>query len=219
MRLRDRTERQRIQARRAELRKAVRRKSPRKVVFSTVVAVIILGVAGLGMAVDILSALSVMPQDESYSQRLERLTGELNESSSEVDEVLKELATVAEQRQEAAQKLQAELRQLEQKEKELQERVQALQDIPIPVADYFAEIAAQGERRSAWRDYVLFGAGLIAAKPIDIVLGRLFRRFTRKKAEQTLAPERPDATAGTETDQGDKEPTEHAEAVEGKDEQ
>ena len=119
---------------------------------------------------------------ESYSQRLETLTESLLEASAEVDTVLKELAEVAQERQEAAQKLKAELEQLQEQEKELQKRVEELQDVPIPVADYFAEIAAQGERRSAWRDYALFVAGVVVSTVVSIVVDWVRRKRSGQRA-------------------------------------
>jgi hypothetical protein len=105
----------------------------------------------------------------SYAERLSQLMRTLRESSSEVDAVLRELASVAVQRESAATKLEQELKDLETKEASLQQRIQDLQNVPIPVAKYFAELTEPGERRSARRDYMLFGAGVLVSTAISIV--------------------------------------------------
>lgn len=108
--------------------------------------------------------------EETYSQKLARLTESLIKSSSEVDSVLVELAQVASDREKAVRKLEMDLRELEIREKELKDKVQALENVPIPVAEHFAKLTAAGERRSALRDYVLFGAGVVISTLIAIVL-------------------------------------------------
>jgi len=105
----------------------------------------------------------------SYAERLSHLMHSLRESSSGVDAVLTELASVAAQRETAARRLEEQLRDLEKKEASLQQRIQSLQAVPIPVAEYFAELTKAGERRSARRDYMLFGAGVLVSTVISIV--------------------------------------------------
>lgn len=107
---------------------------------------------------------------ESYSERLARLTESLTKASTEVDGVLKELAQIARDREQAVQKLEGELGELESKEKQLQQRIQELEKVPLPVAEHFAKLIAAGEKRSAWRDYFLFGAGVVVSTIIAIIL-------------------------------------------------
>src|SRR5436305_7833791 len=63
------------------------------------------------------------PPSESYSKKLESLTGSLVKASSEVDQLLADLAVVAKDRAVAAEKLQAELQQLEDHERQLKQRL------------------------------------------------------------------------------------------------
>ena len=67
-------------------------------------------------------------------------------------------------------KIDADLRQMQDREKELEERIQHLQNVPLPVAEHFAKLTTQGETRSAKRDYMLFGAGVIVSTVIAIIL-------------------------------------------------
>ena len=110
------------------------------------------------------------PKVESYSERLANLTASLTKASSEVDNILAELAQVAGDRAKTVQELEAELTKLEEQEKQLEKRLQDLREVPIPVAEHFAAMVAPGERRSVWRDYTLFAAGVIVSTVIAILL-------------------------------------------------
>jgi hypothetical protein len=105
-----------------------------------------------------------------YSERLSGLTGELVKASKEVDSVLAELAQVAKEREQTVQKMEGELSHLQNREKELQQRIDHLQNVPLPVAEYFAQLTSTGEKRSARRDYLLFGAGVVVSTGIAILL-------------------------------------------------
>jgi uncharacterized protein involved in exopolysaccharide biosynthesis len=128
------------------------------------------GVASSGVFEDLLrKILKRKAATVSYAERLSKLMQSLRESSSEVDSVLKELSTVAAERQSAASRLEQQLKDLETKEETLQQRIRHLQAVPIPVAEYFAELTKSGERRNARRDYMLFGAGVVVSTLISIV--------------------------------------------------
>lgn len=109
-------------------------------------------------------------EPESYAQRLSSLTGDLVKASQQVHSVLSELAQVARLREATGQRLEADLKGLEEREKQLRRKIEHLEKVPLPVADYFAEMSKQGEKRSAWRDYMLFGGGVVVSTVIAIVL-------------------------------------------------
>ena len=67
-------------------------------------------------------------------------------------------------------KVEAELSALQERHTELQTRIDQLKDVPIPVAEEFAKLTQSGESRSARRDYVLFGLGVVVSTVIAIVL-------------------------------------------------
>jgi uncharacterized phage infection (PIP) family protein YhgE len=118
-----------------------------------------------------LFGISYPAQQQSYSERLSALTDSLTKASREVDTVLGELAQVARNREAAVQQLEAGLKSMEEREKQLQERIAFLKDVPIPVAEHFAKLTEPGEKRSAWRDYILFGSGVVVSTVIAIVPG------------------------------------------------
>jgi septal ring factor EnvC (AmiA/AmiB activator) len=110
------------------------------------------------------------PKVESYSEKLASLMKSLTKASAEVDKILAELAQVAGDRHNTVLELEAQLTELEEHERQLQQRIQDLEKVPIPVAEHFAKMIAPGERRSAWRDYTLFAAGVIVSTVIAILL-------------------------------------------------
>ncbi len=109
------------------------------------------------------------PPQESYAARLERLTNELTRASDGVDQILSELAGVAREREAAVARLERELGELSSREQHLQKRIDDLQNVPLPVAEHFVALTSQGEKRSAKRDYVLFGAGVLVSTITSII--------------------------------------------------
>src|SRR5436853_5947621 len=82
----------------------------------------------------------------SHSERLAKLTESLMTASKEVDAVLSELSQVARDREQAVQKIETDLQNLQEREKELQKRIETLQSVPLPVAEYFAQLTTPGEK-------------------------------------------------------------------------
>ncbi len=106
----------------------------------------------------------------SYGERLSSLVGSLSKATREVDDILSELAGVARAREASVHVLQANLVALQGQERELRQQVELLQKTPVPVAEHFAKLVETGERRSARRDYVLFGAGVLVTTLIAILI-------------------------------------------------
>jgi septal ring factor EnvC (AmiA/AmiB activator) len=107
---------------------------------------------------------------KSYSERLAELTTSLTKSTEQVDAVLAELVQVAKEREATVQSLEVNLAGLEGHEKDLQARIDALQQVPLPAVEHFAKLLESGEKKSAWRDYMLFGAGVVVSTVIAIGL-------------------------------------------------
>jgi hypothetical protein len=55
----------------------------------------------------------------------------------------------------------------------LKRRVESLKSVPIPAAEYFANLMEKGERKSAFRDYTLFLLGVIVSGIVAVVLRML----------------------------------------------
>jgi chromosome segregation ATPase len=112
-------------------------------------------------------------QTKTYSERLTELTESLTESTHQVDTVLAELAQVAKERESTVLALEKNLLGLELREKDLQQRIEHLQQVPLPAVEHFAQLLEVGEKRSAGRDYLLFGLGVIVSTIIAIGLSLL----------------------------------------------
>lgn len=110
---------------------------------------------------------------ETYSDKLARLTESLTKSSAEVDGILAELTQVAQERERTVRDLETQLIKLTEDEKQTKQRIQDLQNTPLPVAEHFAKLTESGEKRSARRDYLLFGAGVLVSTVITIILSLL----------------------------------------------
>ena len=105
-----------------------------------------------------------------YGERLTELTRSLTKASSEVTSILAELSQVAKEKQTSVKKIEQSLSELEKREKEIKERITTLENVPIPVAEHFAKLMESGEVRSAKRDYVLFGSGVLVTTLITIII-------------------------------------------------
>jgi predicted nuclease with TOPRIM domain len=111
----------------------------------------------------------VQKAPESYKERMAKLIQSLTKASADVDYVLQEMAEVSHERESAIAKLEEELKSLAEREKHLQEKVETLEKVPLPAVEHFVSILEKGEKRSALRDYALFGAGVVVSAVMSIV--------------------------------------------------
>jgi hypothetical protein len=110
------------------------------------------------------------PTPESPAQRLQRLSEKLSTTSLEFDVQLRELEKFASARQQAVEALEATMKDQTAREQQLRDNIKMLENVPLPVAKYFSELASSGEKKSARRDYLLFAAGVVVSTAIAIVL-------------------------------------------------
>jgi DNA repair exonuclease SbcCD ATPase subunit len=107
---------------------------------------------------------------KSYSERMRELMQSLTESSREVDEILSEVSKVAFERQANLKSLEEDLARLEEREKEIQSRIEVLEQVPVAAVEHFASLQRISETRSARRDYLLFGAGVLVSTILSILI-------------------------------------------------
>lgn len=110
------------------------------------------------------------PNEETFSETISRLLGTLTASSKEMNSVFLEIEKAIAERTEAVARLEESLAELAHREQEAKERVATLEKTPVEVAQYFEEIIKKGDKRSARRDYFLFGLGVILSVVVGIVL-------------------------------------------------
>ena len=121
-----------------------------------------------------LRELSKTGEFPNFREKMKRLSEDLARASAEVDKTLEEMAMVSRAREEALRSLEAKLDELSRHEKELQTRVETLKNVPLPAVEFFLEMTEKGEKRSAARDYILFGAGVIVSTVITVILRLVF---------------------------------------------
>lgn len=114
--------------------------------------------------------LKIPVPEKGYGERLDELTESLTKASRQVDEVLSELTVVAREREKNVRELEASMLVLEKHENDIKTRIEHLEKVPLPAVEHFAEIMNRGEKRSAMRDYMLFGAGVVVSTVIAIGL-------------------------------------------------
>ena len=107
---------------------------------------------------------------ETFGTRLSKLTQNLSKASKDVDEIMSEIAEIAKQRELSVKKLESDFSILQERERSLKERIESLEKVPMPAVEYFAKLIEAGEKRNAWRDYILFGAGVLVSTIIAIIL-------------------------------------------------
>ena len=110
---------------------------------------------------------------ETYSEKISRLTNSLSKATAEVDEVLKEITSVGSERAKTVTELEKQLLELTTREKQIKERIEVLEKVPLEAIQQFERILDKGDKRSAWRDYMLFGLGVIVSTVIAIGLNLL----------------------------------------------
>jgi hypothetical protein len=110
---------------------------------------------------------------EQAVQGPESLFKALSAASEKIDAIVKQIQEYTEGREQAVAKLESQLGLLSQQEQELKQRIQGLQNVPLPAAEYFAQLVNKGERRSALRDYVLFLLGVLVSAGVGVLLRKL----------------------------------------------
>jgi hypothetical protein len=101
------------------------------------------------------------------------LSLELQKKLDEVGEISQNLKRASEDWQQRYLVFESRVAHLSEKEKELREQVDSLGQIPLPAMEYFEGLLNKGERSAARRDYLLFGAGILATVALSLVLNLL----------------------------------------------
>lgn len=116
-------------------------------------------------------------KSETYSERLSKLTTNLDKSSEEVEVILAEMKRLSAEREASMQKLEKEIQSMEEREQAAKKRIQDLENVPLAVAEHFAKLTEPGEKRGARRDYTLFFAGLVAGQVLSIIGSIVLKAF------------------------------------------
>ncbi len=110
---------------------------------------------------------------ENFSARVSRLSDSLKKSSMEIDDALKQFEAAIRQRTTRISQLEKSLQVLSTMEKQAKDRIEKLKGVSIESIKHLEAYLQQGERRSAWRDYILFGSGVV----VTTIITALFNFF------------------------------------------
>jgi hypothetical protein len=109
----------------------------------------------------------------SYSDKLQLLLQRLKNTSDDVDEIIAEYAQICHAQVLTVERLNENIEKLKITEKEYTEKIEDLKNLPLPVIDHLLKQLEPSERRSMWRDIMLFILGLIISPIIAYVLKSL----------------------------------------------
>jgi hypothetical protein len=107
---------------------------------------------------------------KDYQTRVRSSLAALSSASKQLDDVLADISRITHERETTVADLEHKLSLLGQREGELKSRIDALERVPIEAVHYFEKVLRKGERRSAMRDYMLFGFGVVVTTAITILL-------------------------------------------------
>jgi TolA-binding protein len=115
------------------------------------------------------AAQSIAAGQDAFNARIDRLSRALRDVNSDLQDAVEDMERELAARESALLALQERLSELGTREQDLESRIQALSKIEPEAVKVFAELTAPGEKRSARRDYVLFGAGAATSLLTSIV--------------------------------------------------
>lgn len=135
-------------------------------IFPTTLAAVLTPVLGISVRVE-------GPRRGSIEERIEQITGRLQESGRDAQSLLIELEQLMAARSQQLMDAQATLLKLQLEESEVQERVDALKSVRPEAARAIAglmdESLAEREKRGQRRDWLIFAMGVIGSGLVSLV--------------------------------------------------
>ncbi|KQS89189.1 hypothetical protein [Chryseobacterium sp. Leaf394] len=108
--------------------------------------------------------------EKSYKQRFSETISTLDKAFLEVEKATNEFNELMKEKQRGIEFLEQRLETLSGEEQQLKEKVETLQKVPIEAVPYFEEMMSRGEKRSEYRDYILFVSGITVSIIITLIL-------------------------------------------------
>jgi len=118
-------------------------------------------------------SIEVEEQVPSYRDQITRTLEALKKASNEMETATAEFNTIMKEKQATIDELESKLSDLSSKESELSSKIETLQKVPIEALTHFEKILSKGDKRSAYRDYILFGTGVIVSVIVTIILKKI----------------------------------------------
>jgi hypothetical protein len=141
--------------------------SPEQSQIATTLLLTLVGAWIVGRAVTRLSVRS-KSKPAAFAQRTNALVQSLARTSVEADTLLKEMTSVITARDAAVEQLEHQLTELAAREEDLKTRIETLSTVPIPAVQHFISLQERAERRSAFRDWIIFALGAVISTILTI---------------------------------------------------
>lgn len=109
------------------------------------------------------------PEKMGLKERFAPLVEQLTNTSNELDALMGQLSSDIQTRTSALDELESQIKDAEMRDASLREQFDALQKAPPAVAEYFAQLTNESEKKSKIRDYFLFFAGVVFSVLFQIV--------------------------------------------------
>ena len=106
----------------------------------------------------------------TYRERITRTLEALKKASDEMEVATLEFNSIMQEKQATIDELEGKLTILSSQETELTSKIETLQKVPIEALAHFENILSKGDKRSAYRDYFLFGIGVVVSVIVTILL-------------------------------------------------
>jgi hypothetical protein len=114
--------------------------------------------------------INLEDQPVSYQDRIMGALEALKKASVEMSKANAEVNEIMSEKQRTLGELEKKLLFLSAEENKLSTKIEALQNVPLEAVQHFEDILSRGEKRSAYRDYILFGTGVVVSVVVSIVL-------------------------------------------------
>jgi methyl-accepting chemotaxis protein len=109
----------------------------------------------------------------SYTKKIQSLLKILKSSSEEIDKTFEEISFLSQEKEKKIEEIEKKLNQLVDKEKELTSKIQTLEKVPLEAINHFEASLEKKNRRSAYRDYILFFLGILFSIIISVILKKI----------------------------------------------
>jgi hypothetical protein len=111
----------------------------------------------------------------SYKEKLSQTLDTLKNAFALVDNATSEFTQLLLEKERNIEILQGRVDDLAKEEANLKNKVDSLQRVPLDALTHFEKILNKGEKRSAYRDYILFGLGVFVSIGITVLLKVFFK--------------------------------------------
>jgi len=113
----------------------------------------------------------------TYRERLNNTLEALKKNSLEMEKATEEINSIMKEKLTTIDKLEDKLVELSGKETELTSKIEQLQNTPVEVLNHFEKMLEKANKRSAYRDYILFCLGAVISAIVTIIVTIILKKY------------------------------------------